>query len=175
MGRHFRGFQLPTPSREHRARRGTPLRSRPQNIDPSLRSGFRHAAQLLACPEQMSNANLSNGPRKRLNFESLRARAIIPDPSLRLGISAAGSRSRHAYTARAGDPRCAHARKTSILRCAQDFGTRLKRRVTASTPNLSGRAIIPDPSLRLGISAAGSRYAHARKTPQLRSYNPAGT
>ena len=63
MGRHFRGFQLPTP-----------LRSRPQNIDLSLCSGFRHTAQLLACPEQMSNANLSNGPRKRLNFESLRAR-----------------------------------------------------------------------------------------------------
>jgi len=75
-GQTFSGLPLPTPSREHRARRGTPLRSRPQNIDPSLRSGFRHAAQLLACPEQMSNANLSNGPRKRLNFESLRAGAI---------------------------------------------------------------------------------------------------
>src|SRR5213594_3028503 len=74
MGRHFRGFQLPTPSREHRARRGTPLRSCPQNIDPSLRSGFLYAAQLLACPEQMSNANLSNGPRNRLNSESVRAR-----------------------------------------------------------------------------------------------------
>ncbi len=73
-GQTFSGLPLPTPSREHRACRGPPLRSRPQNIDPSLRSGFRHAAQLLACPEQMSNANLSNGPRKRLNFESLRAR-----------------------------------------------------------------------------------------------------
>jgi len=76
MGRHFRGFQLPTPSREHRARRGTPLRSRPQGrLKTEPRAEILSAAKD-RCFEQMSNANLSNGPRKRLNFESLRAGAI---------------------------------------------------------------------------------------------------
>ncbi len=37
----------------------------------SLRSGFRRAAQFLACPEQLSETKLSNGPRKRLNFCNL--------------------------------------------------------------------------------------------------------
>jgi len=35
---------------------------------PRLRSGFRHAAQFLACPEQVSRAKLPNGPRKRLKL-----------------------------------------------------------------------------------------------------------
>jgi hypothetical protein len=44
-----------------------------------------------------------------------------------------GSRSPPSRGHRAcGGPRCAHARKTSILRCSQDFGTRLRRRVNAS-------------------------------------------
>jgi hypothetical protein len=39
-------------------------------LGPSLCSGFRRAAQFVACPEQLSKAKLSNGPRKRLNLAS---------------------------------------------------------------------------------------------------------
>jgi len=39
---------------------------------PWLGARFRDAAQLSAGPEEMSGASLSNGPRKRLKFESIR-------------------------------------------------------------------------------------------------------
>jgi hypothetical protein len=64
-----------------------------------------------------------------------------------------------------------------ILRCAQDFGCGLplrSRPQDASSSNLSGRTRFPEPLLcgksfaALRISAAGSRCAHARKTPQVR-------
>ena len=56
----------------HPARRLPPLLSRSLGY-----SEFRRAAQLLACPEQMSNANLSNGPRKRLKFEQIHHPASV--------------------------------------------------------------------------------------------------
>ena len=75
MGRHFRGSRSP-PRHANTARRGTPLRSRPQGrLKTEPRAEILSAAKD-RCFEQMSNANLLNGPRKRLNFESLRAGAI---------------------------------------------------------------------------------------------------
>src|SRR6267142_2495352 len=47
------------------------------NRGPSLRSGFRLAAQLLACPERGSIATASNGPAKRLNLDNVHAQLKI--------------------------------------------------------------------------------------------------
>jgi len=53
---------------------------------PRLRSGFWRAAQFSACPEQLSGAKLSNGPRKRLNFDS--ATAWLREGVAALGVTA---------------------------------------------------------------------------------------
>src|ERR1700720_4392618 len=60
------------------------------------RSGFRLAAQFLACPEQPSKTRLSNGPRKRLNLSVILPRGFHPFPSRTRKLSPAGPIVLHA-------------------------------------------------------------------------------
>ncbi len=136
---------------------------------PRLRSGFRLRAPAALTPAK--RLNLKSADQKWLwGFKSPSRHQQRRDPSATLGISAAGSR-------------CAHARKEQIPRLRSGFRLRAPAVLTpAKRLNLksadqkwlwgfkspSRHQQRTDPSATLGISAAGSRCAHARKAPQLK-------
>ena len=105
------------------------------------------------------------------------------DPSQKaLGISAAGSRfstpSRENRACRGPLPRgsCAHARRTPQLWSGRRGSNPRPTAWKAVTLPLSysrsaSNPLDPSPKT-LGISAAGSRFAHARKTPQVTPAQP---
>ncbi len=124
---------------------------------PRCASGFR-----LRAPAPLTPAN-------RLNSA---------DPSLRFGISLAGSRSAHA---RKPAQLCRSLAALRDFACGLPLRSRPQTGSTLQIPrSASGfrlRAPAPltpanrlnsaDPSLRFGISPAGSRSAHARKPAQF--------
>src|SRR5216684_658635 len=120
-------------------------------------------------------------------FESLRAHQIPPYPCLQrslspLGISPAGSRFAHArkpaqVRISPGAPDSPLSLSTEIPLSARDFACRAPASLTPANrlkfESLRAHQIPPYPCLQrslspLGISPAGSRFAHARKPAQVR-------